>query len=76
MRVTHKDAEAEDGMTTKVLLMEEATRRLGRRRGNRADVEENRPQAKKGQGMNKKQREWRATVAFEDVVRANLFIGL
>ena len=40
-----------------------------------ADVEENRPQAKKGQGMNKKQREWRATVKFEDMKKANLFVG-
>ena len=76
MRVTYKDAEAEDGTTTKVLLMEECDEAAGTATWKLADVEENRPQAKKGQGMNKKQREWRATVAFEDVVRANLFIGL
>ena len=40
-----------------------------------ADVEENRPQAKKGQGMNKKQREWRLIAPFDDVVAANLFVG-
>lgn len=76
MRVTYKDAEAEDGTTTKVLLMEDCDEAAGTATWKLADVEENRPQAKKGQGMNKKQREWRATVAFEDVVRANLFIGL
>ena len=40
-----------------------------------ADVEENRPQAKKGQGMNKKQREWRLTAPFSAVKNANLFVG-
>ena len=40
-----------------------------------ADVEENRP-AKKGQGMNKKSREWRLRMPLDAVVRANLFIDI
>ncbi|EEH54544.1 uncharacterized protein MICPUCDRAFT_60600 [Micromonas pusilla CCMP1545] len=41
-----------------------------------ADVPENRPQAKKGQGMNKKQREWRLKIPIADVAKANLFIDV
>ena len=40
-----------------------------------ADVEENRPQAKKGQGMNKKQRDWRLKLGVGDISKANLYVG-
>ena len=40
-----------------------------------ADVPANRP-AKKGQGMNKKSREWRLRMPLDAVVRANLFIDI
>jgi hypothetical protein len=41
-----------------------------------ADISENCPQAKKGQGMNRKQRDWRLKLGFDDITKANLFIDI
>jgi hypothetical protein len=57
------------------MLIEDLDEDTGTATWKLADVEENRPQAKKGQGMNKKQREWRLVAPFADVVAANLFVG-
>ena len=75
MRVTYRDANAEGGTATRVMLIEDLDEDTGTATWKLADVEENRPQAKKGQGMNKKQREWRLVAPFADVVAANLFVG-
>ena len=75
MRVTYADPDAEGGSATRVLLIESLDEDAGMATWKLADVEENRPQAKKGQGMNKKQREWRLIAPFADVVAANLFVG-
>ena len=75
MRVTYADPDAEGGTATRVLLIETLDEDAGMATWKLADVEENRPQAKKGQGMNKKQREWRLVAPFADVVAANLFVG-
>ena len=74
MKVTYAEEDQAE-LLTKVLLMEALDEDAGTATFKLADVEENRPQAKKGQGMNKKQREWRATVKFEDMKKANLFVG-
>jgi len=78
MRVTYADGQDEnDGAktATRVMLIEDIDVEAGVATWKLADVEENRPQAKKGQGMNKKQREWRLIAPFDDVVAANLFVG-
>ena len=75
MRVTYRDANAEGGTATRVMLIDDLDEDAGTATWKLADVEENRPQAKKGQGMNKKQREWRLVAPFADVVAANLFVG-
>jgi len=78
MRVTYADGQDEnDGAktATRVMLIEDIDVEEGVATWKLADVEENRPQAKKGQGMNKKQREWRLIAPFDDVVAANLFVG-
>lgn len=78
MRVTYADGRDEnDGAktATRVMLIEDINVEAGVATWKLADVEENRPQAKKGQGMNKKQREWRLIAPFDDVVAANLFVG-
>jgi ribosome maturation factor RimP len=74
MRVTYADPEADEGTTTRVMQIEDIDEDAGTATWRLADVEENRPQAKKGQGMNKKQREWRLTAPFSDVVKANLVV--
>ena len=77
MRVTYADGENENEAktATRVMLIEDIDVEAGVATWKLADVEENRPQAKKGQGMNKKQREWRLVAPFDDVVAANLFVG-
>jgi ribosome maturation factor RimP len=77
MRVTYadRDDENEAKTATRVMLIEDIDVEAGVATWKLADVEENRPQAKKGQGMNKKQREWRLVAPFDDVVAANLFVG-
>lgn len=76
MRITYK-ASAEDskavGDVTKVVDIDEIDDKQVVLK--LADVEENRP-AKKGQGMNKKSREWRLRLPLDAVVRANLFIDI
>ena len=80
MRVTYRqsnaDADGQATSATKVMLLTDLDEEQGVCTWKLADVAENRPQAKKGQGMNKKQREWRLKVAFDDVMKANLFIDI
>ena len=74
MRVTYVDPDGDEPQT-KVLMITDIDETEGVATWKLADVEENRPQAKKGQGMNKKQREWRLTAPFSAVQKANLCVG-
>jgi ribosome maturation factor RimP len=76
MKVTYVDpADETSEPQTRVLQITEIDETQESATWKLADVEENRPQAKKGQGMNKKQREWRLTAPFSAVKTANLFVG-
>ncbi len=77
MKVTYAARAEEDGVEgtrTKVLDVEDIDED-GSPTFKLADVEENRPQAKKGQGMNKKQRDWRLKLDVGDISKANLYVG-
>ena len=80
MKVTYATSaegdEAAQGQTTRVMTMTDLDEEKGTTTWKLADVSENRPQAKKGQGMNKKQREWRVNLAFNDIIKANLYIDI
>ena len=81
MRVTYReagdaDADGQPTLSTKVMLLTDLDEEKGLCTWKLADVAENRPQAKKGQGMNKKQKEWRLELAFANVMKANLFINI
>lgn len=80
MRVTYTEAaEGDEGQTTpttKVMLLTDLDEEQGESTWKLADVVENRPQAKKGQGMNKKQREMRLKLPIGDITKANLFIDI
>jgi len=65
-----------EGQTTHVMLLTDLDEAGGTSTWKLADVSENRPQAKKGQGMNRKQREWRLKLAVGDISKANLFIDI
>lgn len=77
MKVTYAasaEEEGAEGALTKVLDVEDIDAD-GSPTFKLADVEENRPQAKKGQGMNKKQRDWRLKLGVGDISKANLYVG-
>ena len=77
MKVTYAasaEEEGAEGTLTKVLDVENIDAD-GSPTFKLADVEENRPQAKKGQGMNKKQRDCRLKLGVGDISKANLYVG-
>ena len=81
MRVTYvepgdADADGKTTFSTKVMLLTDLDEEQGSCIWKLADVAENRPQAKKGQGMNKKQKEWRLELPIANVTKANLFIDI